>query len=292
MSTVFRYTLARFRGQIIGWSIGMFLLALLIVPLYDVVVAQQAQFQELMESYPPEFSAFFGDIGALGTPEGYLGVEFFSLAPLILGVFAVLGGSGLVASDEEKGTLDLVLAHPVSRTGLFVGRLLAFAAALAIILLVTWLSFLVLMLWSSLDVSWDAMALPFLSLLGVLLCFGTLALLLSMLLPSRRMAAMMAGLLLVASYFLTSLARINTDLEPAARLSPLTYYQSGDAILGLNLGWFVGLLAVAALWALLAWWRFERRDIRVGGEGGWRFPALRRRRNAARSAVGEPATSR
>ncbi len=292
MSTVFRYTLARFRGQVIGWGIGMFLLALLIVPLYDVVVAQQAQFQELMKSYPPEFSAFFGDIGALGTPEGYLSVEFFSLAPLILGVFAVLGGSGLLTSDEEKGTLDLVLAHPVSRTGLFLGRLLAFAAALAIILLITWLSFLVLMTWSSLDVGPGPMALPFLSLLGVLLCFGTLALLLSMLLPSRRLAGMMAGLLLVGSYFLTSLARINTDLEPAARLSPLNYYQSGDAILGLNGGWLVGLLAVAALWALLAWWRFERRDIRVGGEGGWGVPALLRRRHAARQALGEPATGR
>ncbi len=128
--------------------------------------------------------------------------------------------------------------------------------------------------------------------MGVLLCFGTLALLLSMLLPSRRRAGMTAGLLLVASYFLTSLARINSDLEPAARLSPLNYYQSGDAIRGLNAAWFVGLLAVAVLWALLAWWRFERRDIRVGGEAGWRLPALRRGRNAARNALGEPTTSR
>src|SRR3712207_4818071 len=213
MSTVFRYTLARFRGQIIGWSIGMSLLALLIVPLYDVVLGQQAQFQELLKSYPPEFSAFFGDISQLGTPEGYLSVEFFSLAPLILGVFAVLGGSGLLAGDEEKGTLDLVLAHPVSRAGLFWGRLLAFVAATVLVLAVTWLSFLVLMTQSSLDVAPIAMVLPFLSLLAVLLCFGTLSLLLSMLLPSRRLAAMTAGLLLVASYFLTSLARINEDLQ-------------------------------------------------------------------------------
>jgi len=26
--------------------------------------------------------------------------------------------------------------------------------------------------------------------------------------------------------------------------------------------------------ALLAWWRFERREIRVGGESGWRLPKL------------------
>jgi hypothetical protein len=28
------------------------------------------------------------------------------------------------------------------------------------------------------------------------------------------------------------------------------------------------------LFALLAWWRFERREIRVGGEGGWSLPRL------------------
>jgi len=29
---------------------------------------------------------------------------------------------------------------------------------------------------------------------------------------------------------------------------------------------------------VIAWWRFERRDIRVGGEGGWRLPVLLGRR--------------
>jgi len=40
----------------------------------------------------------------------------------------------------------------------------------------------------------------------------------------------------------------------------------------LNSQWFLGLLGVAALFTLVAWWRFQRRDIRVAGEGGWQFP--------------------
>ena len=274
---MFRYSLRRLRGQIVGWGIGLIMLAALIVPLYDVVVEQQAQLMQLLESLPPEITAFFGDVTAFATPAGYLGARFFSLAPIILGIFALLLGSGLVVSDEENGTLDLVLAHPISRAALFGGRLLAFIAATIAILALAWLAFVVLMRWSSLDVGARAMALPFLSLLAVLLVFGALALLLSMLLPSRRLAAMVTGLALIGGYFLTSLARIDPGLRPFARFSPFDYYQSGDAILGLNLRWFIGLLAVAALFAALAWWRFERRDIRVGGEGGWRLPALRGR---------------
>ena len=95
-----------------------------------------------------------------------------------------------------------------------------------------------------------------------------------MLVPSRRAAAMISGVVLVAGFFITGLARINEDLEAAARLSPLEYYQGGDAMDGLNGGWLLGLLAFAVLFAVLAWWRFLRRDIRVGGEGSWSRPRL------------------
>lgn len=86
-----------------------------------------------------------------------------------------------------------------------------------------------------------------------LLLFGTISLLLSMLLPSRRLAATTAGLLLVASFFITGLAKINEDLEPIAKLSPFNYYQTQEAFQGLNGTWLAGLLAAAMLFAALAW---------------------------------------
>lgn len=282
MTIVFRYTLARFRGQILGWGLGLFLLGLLVVPFYDTLAQQREQFEQLMKSYPPELLAFFGDLSEFAvTPESYLSVEFFSYMPLVLGIFAVLAGSGLLAGDEEKGTLDLLMAYPVSRTAVFTGRLLTFFAATVAILAVAWLGLILpASRSSSLDIGWGEMALPFLSLLAVVFLFGTLGLFLSMALPSRRLAAMASGFLLVASFFITGLARINKDLEAVARLSPLNYYQSGDAIRGLNGEWFVGLLAAAAIFAGVAWWRFERRDVRVGGEGSWHW-ALPGRRAAA-----------
>lgn len=286
MVTVFRYTMRRFRGQILGWGIGLALLAMLLISVYDSFAAQQEQFEALIDVYPPEFTAFFGDLSGFATPEGFLSIEFFSYMPLILGIFAVLVGSGLLVSDEEQGTLDLILAHPVSRTALFTGRLLAFIVATAAILAIAWLGFGVSLTWSPMEIGWGELWRPQLSLLAQLLLFGTFALLLSMVLPSRRMAATTAGLLLVASFFITGLAELNEDLEPFARLSPLNYYQSQDAFQGLNGAWLAGLLGAAAVFSVLAWWRFQRRDIRVGGEGGWRLPSLpfrRRRRSVSRN---------
>ncbi|MEA3309778.1 MAG: ABC transporter permease subunit [Chloroflexota bacterium] len=273
MMTIFRYTLARYRGQILGWGIGLALLGVLIVSMYDSFAGAQ-EFEELLKIYPPEISAFMGDLSAMATPEGWVSMEFFSYMPLILGIFAVLMGSGMLVSDEESGTLDLIVAHPVSRTALFMGRLLAFVTATVAILVIVWLGFIVSMTWSLIDIGWGRMWLPMLSLLAELLLFGTISLFLSMLLPSRRLAATTAGLLLVASFFITGLAKINENLEPIAKLSPLNYYQSQEAFHALNGAWLAGLLGSAVVFAALAWWRFQRRDIRVGGEGGWRLPAL------------------
>ncbi|MBN1483531.1 MAG: ABC transporter permease subunit [Chloroflexia bacterium] len=276
MATVFRYTLRRFRGQILGWGIALALLGLLIVSVYDSIAAQQEQLEELIDIYPAEFTAFLGDMSTFATPEGFLSLEFFSYMPLILGIFAVLAGSGLLAGDEEQGTLDLIMAHPISRTALFSGRLLAFVLATVAILAIAWLGLVLPMNWSLLEIGWGKIWLPLLSLLAELLLFGTLALLLSMLLPSRRLASMTAGLLLVASFFITGLAQLNQDLEPFAKLSPLNYYQTQEAFQGLNGAWFAGLLGAAVVFAVLAWWCFQRRDIRVGGEGGWRLSWLAR----------------
>jgi ABC-2 type transport system permease protein len=150
------------------------------------------------------------------------------------------------------------------------------ATATVAILALSWLGLLVAKGSSSLEVGGWALALPHLSLLALMLFFSGLALLLSLVLPARRSAAMAAGLVLLTSYFLTTLARLDKDLETLSRLAPTSYYQSGDAIDGLNVRWFAGLLASAAAFVALAWWRFERRDIRVAGEGVWRWRLWRR----------------
>lgn len=282
MITIFRHSLGRSRGQILGWGIALCLLGLMMVWFYPQIAEQQETFDQLLEAYPPEFSAFFGDLSAMATPDGFITIEFFSYMPLVLGVFAVLAGSGLLASDEERGTLDLVLAHPVSRTGLFIGRVLAFIVTTLAILFISWLGIVLAKTWFSVELDGFKVALPFVSLLAELLFFGAFALLMSMVLPSRRLAAMVSGLFLVASFFITGLARLSDDLQTIAKLSPLNYYQTQEAFEGLNITWLAGLLALALLFGIVAWWRFERRDIRVGGEGGWGV-SLPWRRSAATS---------
>ena len=278
----FCYTFKSLRGQILGWGLGLALYGLMIVSMYDTMAAQQDQLQQMIASYPQEFLAFFGgDANSLITPAGFLGMYAFSMMPVIIGIFAVLAGSGLIVSDEERGRLDLIITHPVGRSAFFFGRALGILAASVSIMLLGWLGFSLMLGSSSLGFSWGQMLVPFLALLVQTLVYATLALLLSMLLPSRRLAAMLTGVILVTSYFVSSLSFMDERLATLAKLMPYHYFQTVLSFQELNLGWLFALLGAAVLMTLFAWLRFLRRDIRLSGEGSWRLPFLSKRRKAA-----------
>lgn len=270
-----KHTLRRKRGQMIGWAIGLALYALMMVSFFDSIVGIEG-IQEMMQAYPEDLAAFFGGFGAMNTPKGYLEIYYFNYMPVIIGIFTVGLGAGLLVSDEEKGTLDLILSYPVSRTALFWGRVLGLLALNALVLLIAYLSWVLPAQGTGMDLTWIQILRPFLPLFVQLVFFGVLALLLSLVLPSVRSAGMLTGGILVGNYLLIGLSNLNEDLKAFIEYTPLHYYQGADAIDGLDWIWLGGIAGVSLVLVLLAWWRFQGRDIRVAGEGSWRLPALSR----------------
>jgi ABC-2 type transport system permease protein len=281
MSTICRYALLRLRGQIIGWGLALAVLALVVASLFDAALQMRGQLEQLLDTIPKEIMTFVGGIDRVFSPAGFLDTRYFSMLPLLLGVFALLIGSGLVIGDEENGTLDLILAHPVRRFDLIIGRWLAFCAALLGILAMAWLGLIIATTFTSIKFSWLDVALPFVSLFGIVIWFGGLALVLSLILPSRRLAASLTGLILAASYFITSFARLSPNLKGLAQWSPLTYYQGGSALEGFNAGDFSGLLLMSIIFVMLSMWIFQRREICIAGEGGWQLPFRSRQSHTA-----------
>ena len=155
-----KHTLRRLRGQTIVWGMSLFLFGLLMAYFYSTMASMDG-IMEMIESYPEELLAFFGDVWSLNTPQGYLDTYYFSMMTLILGVLAIGACASLVVGDEEKGILDLVMAHPISRTSLFWGRLLGFTIAMAIVHILGWLGWVVSSGSSGLDLTWIEFLRPF-----------------------------------------------------------------------------------------------------------------------------------
>ncbi len=157
-------TLRRLRGQILGWGIGLAIYSLLMALIYEDISA--IDFSVFIDYYPEEMLVFFGDsILALSSPAGYLDLYFFNYMTVILGIFAVSLGAKLLAKDEEDGLLDLILAYPISRTGIFWGRVIGYLVSLMSILAIAWLSWVIPSGTVGMDLSAAGFLRPFLPLL-------------------------------------------------------------------------------------------------------------------------------
>ena len=279
----FKHMVVRSKWQIVGWGLVLGLYGAGMMSFYENLISMQDQFTELIANYPPELLAAVGVTNAeeLFTIPGYLNTYVFSYMPLIVGVLAVLAGSGLLASDEEEGVLDLIMGHPVSRSRLFIGRLLGFVVTLSAIVGVMWAGLVIGKFTVEVDLSAVELLWPSLTLLVVLLFFGTLSLLASMLLPSRKLAAMAAGVILALSFLLTMFGALDPTLATIADFSPLSYYQGGGAIDGVEWAWLVGLIGISVIFSIIALWRFSKREIRVAGERGFSISLPRLRRKGA-----------
>lgn len=276
MRTTFRYSLRRHRLAIWGWGIGLGIIAFVVVIIYDSVADKFALIDQIMKTMPPIIVAMAGDAEILSSPSGWLHMKLFTSFPVIFGPFAVMAGAGLLATDEERGRLDLLMAYPTARWKIFFGRLAALFTATAAILFLTWLGLISALPIGSLDITPAPAALPFISLFALLILFESFALALSFFLPSRILAAGAAGVVLIADFFIDALAKITPSLELTARCLPYEYYQGGLAADGFAFAPFLGLLLAAAIMIGIACWRFQKRDIRVMGEGTFRWPWARR----------------
>lgn len=281
----YKHTLRRFRSQIIGWGIGLALYSLLMVSIYADIAT--INIDAFLENYPEEMLAFFGDsFWSLTSPEGYLDIYFFNYMTVIIGIFAVGAGAGLIIKDEQEGKLDLILSYPRSRTALFWARVAGYITVLWVILLIAWLSWVIPPGSSDLGISPASMLRPFLPLFCQLLFFGMLSLMLSMILPSVRLANLVAGGLLAANYLLVGLSNINQDLDQIVEFTPLNFYQGGFAIQGIDLDPLILVGEAALLCMILAWERFLNREIRVAGEGEWKLTFFGRgRKKSTRKKV-------
>ncbi len=278
MLTIFTRKLYKNTLMILGWSLGLALLGYFLFDIYERLFLTNVDLQQMMAAFPQEMMAFFGgDNINVFDPAGFIHLEFFSYIPVILGIVVVSGATGLIVKKEEEGSLELILAQPVSRTTVFWGKLLALFVSTVLILAITWGGFaLGLAATDSFDLDQGQLILPFVSLMAILMLFLSLALLLSMILPTSASAGMGANLVLIASFFITSLAQIEERLEGLNRYSPLNYYQGGKALNGLNIEHLLILFGTSVLFIALAWLLFEQRDLRFGGSG-WLRVALKRK---------------
>jgi ABC-2 type transport system permease protein len=264
LRNVFLKTLRDARRALIWWSLGLVGLAALMIAVYPTV-RDNPDLNKMVKDYPEAlkaFIAFGGDVDYVSGP-GYLGSELFAfMVPLLMLIAAIGAGARATAGEEERGTLDLMLANPLSRRRLVVDKLAALAIEVVLLALVLWLSLLVGVEVVGMNVSAAHLAAATASAALLAIAFGAIALLLGAASGHRALAIGVTAAGAVAAYLVNSLAALVDFLEPVREASPFYHYVASDPLRdGLALShvaFLVGLALVAAVLAALA---FDRRDL-------------------------------
>ena len=122
-------SLRDYRVPMLAWGIGLAVfMAAVVATATPAVVTAFISFARIL--------SFLGDPYAMNTPEGYITFRYMATTlPLLLSIWPILAGARLVRGEEERGTMDVLLATSQSRARLLLEKVGALAIALLVIAL-------------------------------------------------------------------------------------------------------------------------------------------------------------
>lgn len=266
LKTIYTKTLWERRKSIIFWCVGVMAYGLLLISLFPMFGDQTAYSQMLTEmDLPPAFQAFLGELGDITTPAGFLAVEHFNHMYIILMLILAVGfANSIIAKEEENGTLELVLARPISRTSFLLQKIAALYKVVILVGLASWIG--IILGPYVVDVELNNANIFWATLSGALtaLVFGNLSLCITAFKNNRGLATALTSMIFIASYFLNTFSLAVDWLEPYQELSILYYYNVNETLMhGVNYNYIGILLLLGLAFIPVTLWAFRKRDVGV-----------------------------
>lgn len=262
LANVFVKTLRDLRRGLIAWSIGLILLVAVIAAVWPSF-RDLPELNEFLDAYPEVMKELF-NIEAITSGVGFMNAELYSLMfPALFLIFAIGRGARMVAGEEEDGTLEVLLATPVTRVRVLVDKAAALAVAVTILGIAVWAATAAASPVAGMDIGVGSAATASLAMVLLGLEHGWLALAVGAATGRRGLAIGVASVFAVAGYVLYVLGALVESFEPWRPLSPFHQALEGGPLgAGLPLAYlWMGLVGLAFVAAAL--FAFDRRDVRI-----------------------------
>jgi len=234
---------------------------------FPTMLENAQELQEAFKSFPKAFLEAF-DITDLGYMfanfEGFLAVEHYSIVwPIIIIILVLSYGSAAIAGEVDRGTIEILLAQPISRVRLFFAKYIAGVVIIAALVIFSNLSVAVFSEFYDIGYQWKSLWM--ISVLGFLfsLALFSITMVFSSLLSSRgRVASLMGGVVIIM-YGLDLVSKFKESVEGLKYLSFFHYFDHNAALIDhqiepLTIAVFLGVSVVCTLMGLAV---FVKRDI-------------------------------
>jgi ABC-2 type transport system permease protein len=254
-------TRSRWRA-ILGWSFGLILFGAVYISIFPGLFEQLKSLREL-----PVYKLVGMQLGSI---EGYLASVILVYFSILLGIYCIIASTSTLAGEEDSGTLELIVAMPLSRWQILTAKAIALSMVVLFIVIVASIgnAFILAIVKMNHPINvtpFDLFA-ALISGLPLTLGFIMMGLFLGAILPNRRLSATVLTIFFVASFFGKNIAGMAKSLESVKYFSPFNYYNTTETIFteGIQFSDIFILLGVAAVFYILALISFERRNITVG----------------------------
>ena len=222
-------------------------------------------FSDFLSSNPlfKQFSQFGGgDVSSLG---GYIGLGFIHpITLLLMGIFAVGFPLAAIAGERQRGTLEVLLAWPISRHSLYVTLFLAGALMLAVLMAMELLGAYVGSIASGVGNELHAGNLVLLWFNGWLLFVAIMAITFALSVSFDRLGPALSITLgfVVISYFLDVIGSLWPDAAWIQTYSVFDLVRAKHVVeSGIIPEHIAALVVITALAVAYAWVAFPRRDL-------------------------------
>lgn len=264
MRAILSWTLRSRKWSTVWWIVGVALLVFVTLIFYPAIHNQQAQLEKSLSGLSDQTVALFSDTRDLFSPVGYLsGQIFYLMLPMLLGILAIGLGASLVGREEKEGTIELLLARPISRVKLIAAKAAAGLFIVLIVGLVAGFFTAIMAKIVSLPVAFWNIVLTSLASALLATSFGAVAFMVTMLGKGAKAAAIgVAALIAIAGYILVSLSGNVSWLNTPAKIFAFNYYKPAEILQGqYNWANMLFIVGVILLCGLISWVAFRRRDL-------------------------------
>lgn len=267
MKEIVRMTLWQKRWTIFWWSVGILAFVFLTLIFYPTINRQSAQLDKSFSQIPQTAKQLFTDTNNIFSPIGYLSSQiFYLLLPLLIGILAISQGMSLIGKEERDNTIEMLLARPVARGSLLLGKALAGLLIVVLVDAVSTLFTVLMCVLVHLDVGLaDVLAAG--AAVGLMsLTFGVIAFMLTALGRAGRAASIgLTALIALGGYILVSLSPTVNWLRWPAKIFPFNYYHSAELLIG-SYNWLNAVYYAAVILGclIISWLTFRRRDLAAG----------------------------
>lgn len=244
--------------MLLAWGVGLFLLVIFNMLFFPT-------FKEIGESFkdvPDSLKSFLGDANAYKTITGFADIQVIAqyvFMTLILGVILM---TGLLAGEEGAGTLQTLLVQPVSRTRVYIEKLIGGMVIVGLVCLGVSLGVGLGALFVHETISVVRLLEAAVALWLITMVFSGFGYALGAILGRRGIAGGIAGVLAFVSLLVTSLAESVKGLRPVDKISPFHYFNK-PGVLSNGINWHDSLilLVIVIVPLVIAAYIFNRRDI-------------------------------